>query len=201
MFSVLPSIGSTTKGSRFGRLASAKSKPALSAFVFSSIAFCFFPGEHAVVDHVAHEAAQLGVVGDRGDQLVERDRIENEVAAQLVQLQRLVVDHRGARRQRQHILFRRLGVQRDEEVDLLLAGDVALGAGAHRVPRRQARDVRGEHVLAGDGHAHLEDGAQEHEVGGLAPGSVDGGDLNREIVDDALGTGPGAGFLLDGRGH
>ena len=84
------------------------------------------PREHAVVNHVAHEAAQLGVVGDRGNQLVERDRIENQVVAQLVQLQRLVVDHGGARRERQHVLFRRLGVQRDEEVDLLLPGDVAL---------------------------------------------------------------------------
>ena len=52
-------------------------------------------------------------------------RIEHQVAAQAVQLERLVVEHRASRLERQHVLARRLRVHRDEEVDFLLAGDVA----------------------------------------------------------------------------
>ena len=38
--------------------------------------------EHAVVDHVLDQAAQLGVGADAGDDLVERHRVEGEVVAQ-----------------------------------------------------------------------------------------------------------------------
>ena len=95
--------------------------------------------QDAVVDHVAHEAAQLGVGTDRRDQLVERHRVEHEVVAQRVQLQRLVVDDRRARLERQHVFLRRLRVHRDEEVDFLLPRDVAALAGPDRVPGRAAR--------------------------------------------------------------
>ena len=140
--------------------------------------------EDAVVDHVADEAPQLRVGADLGDDLVERDRIEVDVAAQRVQLQRLVVDDDGAGLERQHVFFRGLGIHRDEEVDFLLARDVAVLVRPDGVPGRQARDVRGKQVLAGDRHAHLEDGAEQHQVGRLTARSVDGGDLNREVVDD-----------------
>ena len=53
--------------------------------------------QDAVVDHVLHEAAQLRVGAHRRDELVERHRIEREVGAQRVELQRLVVHDRGAR--------------------------------------------------------------------------------------------------------
>ena len=65
--------------------------------------------EDAVVDHVAHEAAQLGVRTDGRDELVERHRVEHQVVPQRVQLQRLVVDDRGARVERQHVFLGRLG--------------------------------------------------------------------------------------------
>ena len=71
------------------------------------------------------------------------------------------------------------------EVDLLLAGDVAVFAGADGEPGRQAGDVRGKQVLAGDGDTHLEDRPQQHEIGRLAAGTVDGRDLDAEVVDDA----------------
>ena len=157
--------------------------------------------EHAVVNHVAHEAAELRVGGDGGDELVEGNGIEDDVAAQLVELQRLVVDRRRAGRQREHVFLGRFRVHRHEEVDFLLAADVALGARADGVPGGQARDVRREHVLARHRHAHLEDRAQQHHVGGLAARSVDGGDLDGEIVDDALGARFGRGFLFGDVGH
>ncbi len=143
-------------------------------------------GEDAVVDHVADEPPQLRVGTDRGDQLVERDRVEHQVAAERVELQRLVVDDGGARIQRQHVFLRRLGVHRDEEVDFLLPGDVAALAGPNRVPGGQPGDVGREHVLAGHGNAHQENRTEEHEVGRLAARAIDGGDLDAEIVDDPL---------------
>ncbi len=97
--------------------------------------------QRAVVDHVAHQAAQLGVGADGGDQLVERHRVERQVGPQRLQVQRLVVDHAGAGLERQHVLARRLDVHRDQEIDLLLAGDVAVLVGADGVPGRQAGDV------------------------------------------------------------
>ena len=109
--------------------------------------------------------------------------VEREVAAQLIELQRLVVDDRAARLERQHVLVRGLRVHRDEEVDLLLARDVAVPVGADGVPGRQPGDVGREEVLAGDRHAHLEDRPQQDEVGGLAARAVDRRHLDAEIVD------------------
>ena len=150
--------------------------------------------QHAVVNHVAHEAAKLGVGADGGDELVERNRIEREIRAQRVQLERLVVDDRGARVERQHVLFGRFRIHGHEEIDFLLSPDVAALARADGVPGRQPRDVRREHVLARNRYAHQQDGAKEDEIGGLAARSVDGRDLNAEIVDD-LGARRG-GLLL-----
>jgi hypothetical protein len=123
-------------------------------------------------------------LGELGDELVERYRVVNQVVAQRVQLQRLVVDDARARLEREDVLARRLGVHRDEEVDFLPAGDVAVTAGPNRVPRGQAGDVRREEVFPGHRHAHLEDRAQENEVRRLASRAVDGGHLDAEVVDD-----------------
>ena len=108
--------------------------------MLSSIAFGFLPEllaerllhlrqvdveqlrQDAVVDHVLDEAAQLGVRADLRDDLVERHRIEDQVVAQRVQLQRLVVDARRAPGSSDSTSsLRRLRVHRDEEVDFLLA--------------------------------------------------------------------------------
>ena len=143
-------------------------------------------GHHAVVDHVAHQLAQPGLGADRRHQLVERDRVEVQVRAQRAQLQRLVVDHRGARLELQHVFLRRLRVHGHQEIDLLLAADVAVLAGADGEPGGQAGDVGGEQVLAGDGDAHLEQGAHQNGIGGLAARAVDRRHLDGEIVDDGL---------------
>jgi hypothetical protein len=134
-------------------------------------------------------------VRDRRDELVEWNRVERDVAAQLFELQRLVVHGRGAGREGQHILLRRFRVHGNEKVDLFLAADVPLGAGADGVPRGQPGNIRREHVLAGDRNAHLEYRSQEDQVRSLASRSVDGGDLNGEIVDDALRARERADFL------
>src|SRR5262249_6218005 len=85
-----------------------------------------------------------------------------------------------------------------EDVDLLLARDVAAGIGADGVPGWKARDVRREHVLAGDGDAHLKDGPDEDEVGCLAPGAVDRRDLDGEVVDDTLAGSGDSRLVLGG---
>jgi hypothetical protein len=113
--------------------------------------------EDARIDHVAHQAAQLRVGAYRLDQRVERYGIKNEVAAQGVEFQRLVVHHGAARLERQHIFLRGLGIHRDEEVHFLLARDVVPLARANRVPGREPGDVRREHVLARDRDTHEED--------------------------------------------
>jgi hypothetical protein len=106
----------------------------------------------------------------------------------LSKLQRLVVDDRRSRIERQDIFFRRLRIHGDEEVDFLLARKIASLAGSNRVPRRQSRDVRREHVLARHGHAHQQNRSEQDHVRRLAPRSVDGGDLDAEVVDDALAS-------------
>ena len=196
------SMRSTRKGSRFGRFFPANSIPAARAAWLSASAFAFLPScrprarsisarsmpsrlrEDAVVDHVAHEPAQLRVGADRLDEIVERHRVEDEVGADLVELQRLVVDDGGAGIERQHVLARRLRVHRDEDVDLLLAADVPVLVRADGVPGRQAGDVRREQVLAGHRDAHLEQRPDEHEVRRLAARPVDRRHLDAEVVHD-----------------
>ncbi len=121
---------------------------------------------------------------DLGDDLVERHRIEDQIAAQDVELERRVVDDGAARLEREDVFLRGLRIHRDEEVDFLLPADVAALVRADGVPGRQAGDVRREQVLARHRHAHLEDRAQQDEVRRLAARSVDRGDLDAEVVDD-----------------
>ncbi len=58
-------------------------------------------GHDADVDHVPDQLAQLGLGADRRRDLVVRDGVEGQVGAQLVELERLVVERDRARRQRQ----------------------------------------------------------------------------------------------------
>ena len=112
--------------------------------------------------------------------------IEVQIAAQFVQLQRLVVDHGGAAVQLHDVFARGLRVHGHQEIDFLAAADVAVLAGADGEPGGQPGDVRREHVLARNRNAHLKDGAHQDGVGGLAAGAVDGCDLDAEIVDDRV---------------
>ena len=79
----------------------------------------------------------------------------------------------------------RAGVQRDDQVDLRRTRRVAVLADADLVPGRQPLDVRREDVLARDGNPHPEDRLHEQAVGARRAGAVDGGDLEREVVDGA----------------
>jgi hypothetical protein len=154
------------------------------------------PGQDAVVDHVPHETAKLGVRTHGSDQLVEGHRIEHQVRAKRVQLERLVVDNGRAGIERQDIFLGCFRVHRDEEIDFLLTRDVVALARSDGVPGWQPGDIGREHVLARDRHAHEEHGTQQHHVGRLASRSVDGGHLNTEIVDDTLAR-RGALFFLN----
>ena len=151
--------------------------------------------EDAVVDHVAHEAAQLRVGTHRRHQLVERHRVEHDIVPERVELQRRVVDDRGARIERQDVFFRGFRVHRNQEVDFLFPSDIAALAGANRVPGREAGDIRREHVLPGYRDTHQENRAQQDHVGRLATRAIDGRHLDAEIVHDALGAGCGFLFL------
>ena len=141
---------------------------------------------HPDVNHVLDQLAQLRLGADRGANLVVGHGVEGQIGAQFVQLQRLVVQHRGARGQRHGIFPRGLRIHRHQEIDFLLARDVALLAGANGVPGGQTGNVRGEHVLAGDGNAHLKNGAQQNGVGALRSRAVYGCNLDAEVVDDRL---------------
>ena len=145
--------------------------------------------DHPDVDHVADELAQFGVRADRRHDLVKRDRVENQVAAQAPQVERLVVDDRRARLEASHVFFRGFRIHRHQEVDLLAPRDVTVLRGANREPGGQAGNIRGKQVLAGDGYPHLKDRPQEHAVGALAAGAVDGCDLDAQVVHHTLPLG------------
>src|SRR5262249_21316413 len=83
-----------------------------------------------------------------------------------------------------HVFARGLRVHSDQEVDLLLARDETLLAGANREPGWQAGDVRREHVLSRHRNSHLEDGAHEDAVGRLTARAIHRRDLNAEVVDN-----------------
>ena len=84
------------------------------------------------------------------------------------------------------VLGRRL-VHADQDLRVEPMPDVALGAGADVEPRRQALDVRGEHVLAAARDPHRVQGAEQDQVGGLASRAVDGADPDRQVVDHGVG--------------
>ena len=142
--------------------------------------------QHPVVQHVAHAAPQLDVARHLPEERVERDRVEHEIVAQRREIERLVVDDHRSRRQAEHVLPGGLRIHRDEDVDLLLAGDVSLPVGPDGEPGGQTGDVGRKQVLPRNGDTHLKDGAQQHEVRRLASGTVDGRDLDAEIVDDGI---------------
>src|SRR5205807_8445576 len=54
-------------------------------------------GHDADINHVAHEFAQLGLGTDRGYQLVVRHRVEDQIIADLIEGEGLVVNDDGAR--------------------------------------------------------------------------------------------------------
>ncbi len=119
-------------------------------------------GGHPHIDHVLDQLAQLGFRTNRRHQLVIGNGIEGQVVAELVELQRIIEEHRGAGSQRQNIFPRRLWIHSDEKVDLFFAGDVAALVGADGIPRRQSGNIGRKKVLAGNRNAHLEDGTQQH---------------------------------------
>ena len=60
----------------------------------------------------------------------------------------------------------RIGVDGDDDILFLAASQIAVLAGADRIPGGQSLNIGREEVLARDGDAHLEDRAQDGVVGG-----------------------------------
>src|SRR4029077_1179699 len=104
---------------------------------------------------------------DRSHQLVVRNGIEGQVVAQAAQVKRLVIEHGSTRREREHVFVRGLGVHRNQEIDFLLARDIAVFVGADGVPRGQSRNVRRKKILTRDRYTHLENTAEKHGIGAL----------------------------------
>src|SRR6185503_16199208 len=140
--------------------------------------------EHADVDHVHDEPAELHVGGDGLHELRHRHRVDDAVVGQRRQLDRLVRHDHRARAHLRHVGRRGLGVHHHEDLVAAAARGPAVLAGADGEPRRQAGDVRREQVLAAHRDAHLEDGAEQHVVGRLAAGAVDSGHVDAEVVHD-----------------
>ena len=101
-------------------------------------------------------------------------------------MQRLVVNDGGAGGKIEHIVAGCFGIHRDEEINPALAADEAVLVGTNGVPRGQAGDVRRKQVLGRNRDAHLEQRPEQNEVGRLTSGAVDGGNLDAEIVNDAV---------------
>jgi hypothetical protein len=139
-------------------------------------------GKHSVVDHVAHELAQLRIVANRRDDLIERHRVEMHVAAQLMESERLVVDHGAAAFELHHVFPRGFRIHRHQKIHFPAPRHESLLAGANREPGRQTGDVRRKHVFSGDRNSHLKKRPQKNGVRRLAAGSVNGRNLNTEVV-------------------
>ena len=73
-----------------------------------------------------------------------------------------------------------------QEINFLLAGDISMFAGANGEPGGKPSDIGREQVLARNRHTHLENGPQQHHIRGLAAGTVDGGHLDAQVVNDAV---------------
>ena len=99
-------------------------------------------GQHAVINHVAHQLAKLGIRADRSHEFVKRHRIKNQVVPQSLQIKLLIKYNACAGIQRHHIFLGRLRVHSNQEINLLSPGDIAVLGGTDRIPRGESRDVR-----------------------------------------------------------
>ena len=104
----------------------------------------------------------------------------------VVERPRRVVEQPAAGADFGDVLLVGRGVERHHQVEVRRARGVAVLADPDLVPGRQALDVRREDVLAGDRHAHAEDGLHDQAVGRRRPGAVGRGDLEREVVDAVI---------------
>ena len=118
----------------------------------------------ADVNHVGQQLAQPRIGSDSGCEFRERNREENEVFAELIQLERFFVDHDAVRLQRHHVFARRFRIHRDEEIDFFSAGDPSVFIGANRKPGRQAGNIGRKEILAADGNPHLKNRSHEDAV-------------------------------------
>ncbi len=126
---------------------------------------------HALERRVAHLGQRHAEIRHIGtlELLVERPRrVEHQVAA---------------RSDLADILCVGRGIERHHQVEGRRPRGVAVLVDADLVPRRQALDVRREHVLARHRHAHAEDGLHDQAVRAGRTRAVGGRNFEGEIIN------------------
>ena len=141
-------------------------------------------GQDADVDDVRDHARQFGV--DTTGHLRHGDRVRDDVLAVHGLLGVAVPHDDAAGFELSQVVFP--GGRVHEHLDVgPVAGCLVAGIGkTHNVPGRKARNVGGEEVLPAHFDAHVEQGLEQDEVGRLRAGSVRGGDVDGEVVDDGV---------------
>ena len=102
------------------------------------------------------------------------------------------------------VIGRRFWIHQYCDFRALPPGDVTIRAAADVVPGRHALYVGGKEVLPAAGNAHLEERAQQYQIGGLAARPVAAGYQNRKVVNYRAGMFRFAGAAIGwdiGNGH
>ena len=125
-------------------------------------------GDNAHVHHVSDQLTQLDFGTDGGRDLVEGHGISENVLAYLSQIeapvQALLIDDNTAGRQALHIDLGSLGIHRDQNFRVALAGYVTVFAGPNQKPGWLSGNIRGEKILAADGNAHAKDTLKQNTI-------------------------------------
>ena len=123
--------------------------------------------EDTYVNHVANEVAEIrwNIWVVAHDSL-DRHGIDGNIRAGDGLLDIVSVEKCSARCNRCQVTRERVWVYSNDDVASFVVGDESVLVGADDVPGRQTLNVRGKKILARNGNAHLEDGAQDGVVGG-----------------------------------
>ena len=140
--------------------------------------------KNADVDDVRDHAGQLGVHAT--GHLGHGNGVGDDVLAVHGLLGVAVPDHDASGFKLGEVVFPGGRVDEHLNVGAVTWGLVAGIGETHDVPGRKTGDVGGEEVLPAHFDAHVEQGLEQNEVGRLGAGSVRGGDVDGEVVDDGV---------------
>ncbi len=148
------------------------------------------PGQRADVDHVGDVVLQLAFHARVADEHIDGHGVVGDVIPLGDRAPVAVVEADAAGRQRLDVLDDCHLVERHQNLRRMAAGGVAVLAQPDVIPRRQSLNIRREDIFPVDGDAHLEQRAQDSQVGGLAAGAVGRRHDDRIIVDDEVSVRP-----------
>ena len=142
-------------------------------------------GKNADVNDVRDQLGDFGV--DLAGQRAHRYRIGNDVLpVDGLLLGVAVPNHDRSGLEGSEVVFPRGRIHEHLNVGAVSGRLVSFVGEADNVPRWQSRNVRRKEVFSADGNAHVKERLKENQVGRLRPGSVGGGDVDGEVVDDAV---------------